>query len=87
MTEAPDVYPANSENFRDLPEVTMNMDVDETRAIAAWLARHRGAPEAGRLQEILWLRAVLLKAQVGLSPYERAAFRRRADRLMARLAA
>lgn len=86
MQEGGDVVPANSENARArCPAIAMDLDVATTRAIAAWLAHHRGQPIVGEVKDALWLRSLLLKQQVGLSRFERSAFRRRADRLLARL--
>jgi hypothetical protein len=60
----------------------MVMDVDQARAVASWLGHHRGEAGARSVKDALWLRAVLLKAQVGMSPYERSVLRARADRLL-----
>lgn len=86
MEDRRDVVSANSENARArCPPLAMDLDPVATRAIAAWLAQHRGQAVLGDMKDALWLRSVLLKHQVGLSRFERAAFRQRADRLLARL--
>jgi hypothetical protein len=83
MASAPDVHPAITEkNVDSPPGIAMLMDDASARVVAAWLSHHRGAPEARTVQEAMWLRAVFLKAEVGLSQYERASFRRRADRIL-----
>lgn len=86
MADRGKVLSANREDaVAAYPPVAMDLDAVATRAIAAWLAQHRGQDVVGAMKDALWLRSVLLKHQVGLSRFERAAFLRRADRLLARL--
>ncbi len=65
-----------------LPTVAMIMDAGEAREVASWLAEHRGQPAMRLVKDALWLRAVLLRAQRGMSTYERRVLRERGDRVL-----
>lgn len=86
MSRLPSGDPASSDSAPSPPQrISMRMGFEDAREIAAWLASHRGAPAAVTVKDTLWLRAVFLKAQKGLSPAERSAFLKRADRLLLRI--
>lgn len=85
MASRSDVEAASTEERVGPPPISMEMDIATARTVADWLAEQRGTAEADRLCDVLWLRAVFLGAQRGLSAFERARLRDRADRLLLQL--